>query len=124
MNLLANRQKTADDDALKGKFIRRALTETSRSIAKAVDQKTAGFKSGFWNARTITVTDSAIEYSLPKQLRYLDMRTRQRQDGNKTRKKSQVVHNRIIFGNYSQLIRELSFGYTEAIKNEIRNLNE
>ena len=124
MNLLANRKASNDDEALKGKFVRRALTETSRSIAKEVQQQTSGFRSGGWNARTFTVSDNVLDYKLPKQLRFLDMRTRQRQDGSKTRKKSYIVHNRIIFGKYSQLIRELSYGFTEAIKNELRQLND
>ena len=124
MNLLNKRSDSDSDDVLKGRFVRRALATTANDIDKQVRQKVSGFRSTFWNQRTFTVTDNVMDYEHMKQNRFLDMRTRERKDGSKGKKKNRIVHNRIVFGNYNRLIRELAYGFTEAVKNEIRQLND
>lgn len=124
MNLLNKRSDSDSDDVLKGRFVRRALATTANDIDKQVRQKVSGFRSTFWNQRTFTVTDNVMYYEHMKQNRFLDMRTRERKDGSKRKKKNRIVHNRIVFGNYNRLVRELAYGFTEAVKNEIRQLND
>ncbi|WP_339836420.1 hypothetical protein [uncultured Flavobacterium sp.] len=122
MNILANRSKS-NEDILKGKFIRKQLQETAQSIQQDSSKAMSSFRSGFWNDRSFNVTDNVLDYKHLKQHRYVDMRTRAKKDGSKVKKKSYRNHNRIIMGNYSQLVRELSFGFTKETKNILSNIH-
>ncbi len=84
----------------------------------------SSFKSSFWNNREFSVSNGKLTYTHDKKHRYLDMRTRAKKDGTKSRKKSRSIHNKIIWGEYNYLTRELAYGYTDAIKNELKNLEE
>ena len=121
MNILQERQKRAEE-ILQGKFIQRKLEDTSKEIDKLQTQRMANFTSSFWNNRSFTVSDGKLTYKHDKRHRFLDMKNRTRKDGSKTRKKSRAVHNKIIWGQYNYLTRELAYGYTDAIKAEIQSI--
>jgi hypothetical protein len=121
MNVLAQRQNRSDE-VLKGKFVHRALTDTSKEIDKLQRQKMSDFRSSFWNNRTFSVADGRLTYKHDKRHRFVDMKNRTRKDGSKTRKKNQTIHNKIIWGQYNYLTRELAYGYTDAIKAELQSL--
>lgn len=121
MNILQERQKRADE-ILQGKFIQRKLEETSKEIDKLQSQAMSGFTSSFWNNRTFSVNNGRLTYKHDKRHRFLDMKNRTRKDGSKKSKKSRPVHNKIIWGQYNYLTRELAYGYTDAIKAEIQSL--
>jgi len=120
-NLLQLR-KDNSDKILEGKFIRMKLTETANEIRDASAKKMTGFSSSLWKNRSFGVTDNEMQYEHLKVHRYIDMRTRTQKDGSKTKKKSYPIHNRIVMGQYSQLTRELSFGFTEEIRRQLRSI--
>jgi hypothetical protein len=120
-NLLALRQKS-ENSILEARFIRQKLQETANDIDRAQRKAMAGFGSSFWNQRTFNVTDNEMELSHLKVHRFVDMRNRTLKDGTKKPKKSYAIYNRIVMGNYSQLTKELAFGFTEEIKNQLRNI--
>ena len=121
MSLLQNRSNRTEE-ILQGKFIRKTLDETGKEIERIQRKVTNGFKSDFWNNATFTVTEDSLVHQHDKRQRFLDMRTRATKTGSKKKKKSRVIHNRVIFGQYNMLIRELTFGYTDAVKDELRQL--
>lgn len=110
-------------DILQGRFIKRVLSDTSVDIEHAITDKMneRGFDSDFWDKRTFKVSDSVMTYQHLLQHRFVDMRTRNSSRG-KRRKKSHPIHNRIIFGHYNNIVRELLFGYTEEVINELKSL--
>src|SRR5690554_6086196 len=114
------------DDILKGRFVKRVFQETAISIDKAVSSTMSkrGFQSPEWEHRSFQTSDSALTYQHPIQNRFVDMRTRNNEKTGRKRKKHHPVHNRIIFGHYSQVIKELSFGFTEAVREELRTIEE
>jgi hypothetical protein len=120
-NLLALRQKS-ENSILEARFIRQKLQETANEIDREQRKRMAGFNSSFWNQRTFNVTDNEMELSHLKVHRFVDMRNRTLKDGTKKPKKSYAIYNRIVMGNYSQLTKELAFGFTEEIKNQLRNI--
>ncbi len=120
-NLLKQRTNN-DDDILKGRFVRKMLQETANEIQQASSKKMGSFKSSFWANRSFSVTDNEMHYDHLKVHRFIDMRTRTASDGTKQKKKFYPIHNRIVMGQYSQLVRELSFGFTEEIKNQLRTI--
>ena len=45
-------------------------------------------------------------------------------DKGKKKKKNHPIYNKIIWEHYNNVIRELSFGFTEAAKEELRKLED
>jgi hypothetical protein len=123
MNVLAKRT-TRTDEVLEGKFIRRVLEETAKEIDETQRKAMQGFNSDFWNNRAFVITSNQLTLTHDKRIRFVDMKNRLRKDGSKTRKKSYVVHNRIIMGKYNYLVRELAYGYTDAVKAELGSLED
>lgn len=122
-NLLQQRTNSGDE-ILKGRFVRKKLQETANEIQQASSKKMSSFKSGFWKNRSFSVTDNELQYEHLKVHRFIDMRTRTLKDGAKQKKKFYPIHNRVVMGQYSQLVRELSFGFTEEVKNQLRSLGD
>ena len=123
MNVLQERQKRAEE-ILQGKFIQRKLEETSKEIDRLQTQEMSDFRSSFWNNRSFSVSNGKLTYKHDKRHRFVDMKTRMRKDGSKNRKKSRAIHNKIIWGQYNYLTRELAYGYTDAVKAEIQSLGD
>jgi hypothetical protein len=119
-NFFENRTKS-DDTILEARFIKMKLQETATNIDREKRKRMAGFSSSFWNDRTFAVTDSEMEMTQNKVERFVDMRTRESKNG-KHPKKSHPVHNRVVMGQYSQLTKELAYGFTEEIKTKLRNI--
>lgn len=116
-NLLEQRRANSED-ILQGRFIRKVLTEVSQDMDKAQREKMSGFNSSFWNNRSFTITDSQLDYRHLKQHRYVDMRSRMVK-GERKNKKSHAIHNRIIMGHYSEIIKHLKYGFTDAVKHSL-----
>jgi len=115
-------RKEAHEAVLKGQFVKMVLEENARDIDNAIQQKTAGFNSLFWKDRNFSVKGTTLEYSHRKEFRFLDMKTRKTKSGI-INKKHYSIHNKPIFGHLNNIIRELHFGFTEAIKQEISQLD-
>lgn len=115
----------SSDEILKGRFIKRVFSETAQDIDKAVRKEitTRGFESAEWEDRVFTASDSALTYQHLGRHRFVDIKTRNTPKGKKS-KKNHPIHNRIIFGHYNYLIRELKYGFTDAVKEELKKIEE
>lgn len=113
------------NEILKGRFIKRVFSETSVDIEKAVSKEITSreFESAEWGDRSFTVSDSALSYQHLGRHRFVDMKTRNTKQGKK-RKKNHPIHNRIIFGHYNNIVRELKYGFTEAVKEELKSIED
>jgi len=122
MSTLAERQKTAKAIAEK-RFISHVLKEKSVDLDKDIKQRMSSFSSAFWANRSFTISDNKLTYTTLLVHRFQDMKTRKTKDGFITKKRTQM-HNRLIYGHLNNIIRELSFGFTEAIKQQFYNLEK
>lgn len=125
MNLAESRERFADD-ILERRFIRRVMRDSSKDIDQAQRKyiSSRGFDNENWNSsRGFIISDDGMEYSHLKKHRFVDMRTRNTKKG-KQRKKSHPIHNRIIWGHYNNIIKELHFGFTQAIKEELMKIQD
>ena len=124
MGLLSNRSNKSDD-VLQGRFVRKVLTETGKDIDQAQSRymSSRGFSENGWNDRDFTITDNSLQYSHLKRHRFVDMKTRT-VGGVKKSKKSHPIHNRIIYGHYNNLVRELAYGFTEEIKQQLLKMED
>jgi hypothetical protein len=125
MSLLQSRENLSGQ-ILEGRFIRRVMQDSGKDIDQAQRKYMSGrgFENNDWySGRGFTVTENGLDYTHLKKHRFVDMKTRNTKKG-KQRKKAHPIHNRIIWGHYNNIIKELHFGFTNAIKEELRNLEE
>lgn len=124
MSLIDNRENFSDQ-ILEKRFIRKVLHDSSKDIDQAQRKyiSSRGFENNDWNsARGFTVTENTLGYTHLKKHRFVDMKSRTSKNGKK-RKKSHPIHNKIIWGHYNNIIKELHFGFTNAVKEELQNLD-
>ena len=110
------------EDILKGRFIQRVFADAAIDINKA--QVTyinkAGFKNPNWNsARSFVTSESALNYSQLLKHRFVDMK---RIRGKKRR--PHPIYNKIIWGHYNNIIREMAFGFTDAVKEQLKTMQD
>ena len=123
MSLIQNREQLSEQ-ILEGRFIRKVLQGTSKDIDQAQRKYMSGrgFENNNWYAgRGFMVTENTLGYTHLKKHRFVDMKTRTSKKGT-NRKKTHRIHNKIIWGHYNNIIKELHFGFTAAVKEELRNL--
>lgn len=123
MNLLEKRKDNADL-VLKGKFIRRVLQDQSRSFKDAQTKimSERGFKSQkFFSNRNFQVNDDQMTVEILKLHRFVDMKRRQTKEGS-IKKKSHPIYNRIVFGHIPNIVREISYGFSDAVIADLKKL--
>lgn len=124
MNLRQTRSKTSEDIA-KGRFIAAVLKKNARVIDADIQKRInrASFNSSFWSDRSFIVSnDGVMTYKHRPQHRFVDMKTRQTNSGI-IRKKRYRIHNNVLFGHANNILRELAFGFTKSIKEELMQLD-
>jgi hypothetical protein len=121
MDVLKQRNKISEE-ILQGIFIQNKLFAMSKSVKGIQDKKMNSFNSSFWNKRTYISSGNKLILQHDKRERFLDMRTRTGKTGTKNPKKNQVVHNKIIWGQYGFLVRELAYGYTDEVRKNLLNI--
>lgn len=123
MNRLQNRENFSEQ-ILEKRFITKVLRESGKDIDQAQRKvmSSRGFDNNDWfSDRSFVTTDNQLDYTHLKKHRFVDMKFRNSKDGRK-RKKNHPVHNRIIWGHYNNIIKELHFGFTNAVKEELWKL--
>ena len=123
MNLLQKRTNS-NDDILQGLFIQQQLREEAQDIDQAQTNLMAsrGFNSQeFYSDRSYSVSDNKMTYTHLAKHRFVDMKSRNTREG-KVKKKSHPIHNRILFGHFNNIIKRMSFGYTQAVKEQMQEL--
>ena len=124
MSLRADRNAISES-VLQGKFIEQTLKKHGETINIEIGkrQASAGFRSAFWSKRNFATKGNTMVYTHLKQHRFIDMRTRKTKSGTK-KKKNYPHHNRILYGQANNLVRELAYGFVTAIKEEMAQLIE
>jgi len=120
MSLLNNRQSSDRNEILEKRFIGVILREESAELNQKQLKlmSSRGFTNpAFFNNRGFNVMDdNKLEYTHPTVLRFIDMKTRATKDGQRSKKKSYAVHNKPIYGMVNNILRRLSFEYTDGMK--------
>ena len=125
MSLAQTRDKFSTD-IIEHRFIKKTLQDVGKDIDKAQRSymSSRGFENNDWfSDRGFKVSDGEMEYTHLKKHRFVDMKMRNTKKG-KVRKKSHPVHNRILWGHYNSIIKELHFGFTHAVQEELRKIKD
>lgn len=123
MNLFEKRKDNAEL-IRQNRFIRNVLETQGESINQAQTEMMTqrGFSTNdFFTSRKFDVTDNKLSITVLKKHRFVDMKTRQTRAG-KIQKKNHPIYNRIIYGHLSNIVREISYGYTDAVIAEMKKL--
>jgi hypothetical protein len=125
MSLRSDR-KAAHKAMLEGKFVEQSLRKHAKEINVEIRkrQQGVGFRSGFWNNMNFTINNNTMVYRHTKQHRFIDMRTRRKNDGTVLKKKAYPHHNRVLYGHANNLVRQLAFGFVASIREEMQQLIE
>lgn len=118
------RQKRNDtrEAIIEGRFITHVLQGEARELDQDIEKRTSGFNSPFWKDRRFTVTGNRLSYQHARGHRFVDIRTRQSEKGIR-KKRSYQVHNKPIFGHANQIVKEISFGLTDAVKEQMMDMD-
>lgn len=122
MNLLALREKNSDD-VLKKRFIQKVLNEQGSDMLKAQNDamRNRGFTTAGFYENSINVQTDTLQLDILKLHRFVDMSTRDSATG-KHKKKSHPIYNRIVFGHLPNIVNDLSFGFSDTIIQELKQL--
>ncbi len=107
-----------------GRFVRKVLKEQGGDILSAQEKRMSRFTSPDWfEKRGMKADDSRLTITELKKHRYIDMKTRNTRHGKK-KKKNYPIYNKIMFGHLNNIVRELSYGYTEEVVQEMKKLED
>ena len=104
------------------KFIEDVLRKESRNIFQEQGSRmqSRGFDGQEWfSGRNFNVNDNQTQMKFLTKHRFVDMKIIRGE-----KKKSSKVHpvyNRIVWGHYNNVVKSLQFGFTEEVKEAIRN---
>ena len=118
MDLLNDRKN--DELPIFRAFVERVLKKRAGEIDADITKGMAGFSSDFWKDKNFTTSDVSLVYSHLPVHRFVDMKVR-KVGGKRKPKKNHEIHNRIIMGQFAGIQGELTYGFTEQVKEEIRN---
>ncbi len=124
MNRLDRRKQSQDNLLLENRYIRQVLQEEGQDIRKEQTKKMsgAGFRSSeLYRNRKINVSDTVLSYEHLAKHRFIDMKRRRTVNG-VIKKKNYAIHNRILWGHANNMVRRISFGFTEDVKNKMNDL--
>lgn len=104
------------------RFIRKVLKEEGKNIFDTQNKRMSKFKSSEWfEKRGMKVDESKLTITLLKKHRFSDMRYRNTKMG-REKKKSYPIYNKVMFGHLAEIVKKLSFGFTEEIIYKMKNL--
>ena len=121
MSLRDQRNKTREA-ILEGRFITQVLQRNAGELDADISGRISGFASPFWTERNFSVNENVITYTHKRGHRFVDMKTRVTATGNR-RKGFHNVHNRPVYGHANEIIRDLTVGYTDAVRAEMEKLD-
>ena len=124
-----------DKGIIEGRFITAVLNDQASSILSdsKAEMRRRRFRQSKWEKKSATVNNNELTYNTASVIRFVDMKTRMVKKGysrgtgrkvppGKKRKKQHPVHNRIIWRHKKFIIRTLSFGFTDEVKESFREL--
>jgi hypothetical protein len=123
MSLRQERNKTREA-ILEGRFISQVLAKEGKELDNDIKARinSAGFDSSFWGNRNFTVNENTMTYTHLRQHRFIDMKSRSSLLG-KRRKKFYAIHNKPIYGHANEIVKELTVGFTDGVREQMMQLD-
>lgn len=126
MNRLERRNNSQENLILEKRYIRTVLREEGQDILREQTRKMSGwgFKSReLFSSRKMDATDTVLSYEHLAKHRFIDMKRRRSSKG-VINKKNRPVHNRILYGYANNIVRRISFGFTESTREIMKGIED
>jgi len=110
---LKNRNKSI----LERRYISKTLSTNAKNLEAAQDRLFSKFNfknNNISSRRSFIVTENTLEFTHLMKERFIDMK---RNNGQK--KKNYPIHNKIVIGYFNNIIYQLQFGFTQAVKKQV-----
>ncbi|KNB60978.1 hypothetical protein [Chryseobacterium sp. Hurlbut01] len=119
MDIIAER--AGKEKLIVSAFNRRVLKQHAEKMQKTQNANVPVFSDSSLDFRNIATNDDSLIYRHKGIMRMIDMKrlTRPFTTQKYNRKPVYNVHNRIIMGHYAGLSKDLTFGLTDAVRQEI-----
>lgn len=125
----------SDIGVIEGRFIRHQLKVYGEDVMKSSKRvrDRSGFSSEVWDKSGVSQSDKSLTYKVPMAMRFVDMKTRtskgftkgtRKKAPGKKKKKNYPVHNKPTMAHKRYLVKMLSFGFTEEVKEQFRQLQD
>jgi hypothetical protein len=121
MSIRENRNREYEA-IIEGRFITHVLQKNSEEIDDDITKRVAEFGSPLWDKRSFGVNANTLTYIHLKQHRFVDMKSRKSLRG-KRNKRSHAVHNKPLYGHANEIIRDLTVGLTQAVKDDMMRMD-
>tara|TARA_R110002050_G_scaffold208996_2_gene345069 strand:- start:999 stop:1376 length:378 start_codon:yes stop_codon:yes gene_type:complete len=124
MTRLERRKASQENLILERRFIRTVLREEGDDMMSQQTKKMnrSGFTSReLFADRKIDATDTVLSFDHLMKHRFIDMKRRRTTTG-VVKKKSYAIHNRLLYGYANNIVRRLSFGFTESTREIMRGI--
>lgn len=128
-------QRNSDIGVIEGRFIKHQLKiygEDVMSSSKKIRDNNS-FSSPVWSRSNFSLGENSLDYRIPLVQRFVDMKTRtskgytrgnRKIPGGKKKKKNYPIHNKPTMVHKKYLVKMLSFGFTEEVKEQFRKLSD
>lgn len=80
-----------------------------------------GFKTAAFYDNSFSVSNDTLQINIVKLHRFVDMGPKNSKGG-RNKAKSHPIYNRIMFGHLPNIVNELSFGFSDAVIQELKEL--
>lgn len=121
MNLREQRNNT-HEAILQGRFITHVLQQAGKDMDADIIKRMSEFTSELWQNRDMSVNKNVLSYTHLRQHRFIDMKSRSTLRG-KIRKKFYAIHNRPLWGHANEIVKQLTVGFTDGIREQMMQLD-
>ncbi|MDM1529001.1 hypothetical protein [Myroides odoratimimus] len=114
-----------DFDLLKSRFVGRVMADAGAEMEKDINRviSSNAFSDPKWSKRNIATSDTGLVYSHLADHRFVNMK-RNTINGKSVKRRSYPIHNQIVMSHYNNIISELKYGFTTAVKEELMNIKD
>ena len=125
--------RNSDLGIVEGRFVEQMLRDQAASILKDSRREMRGFSQSKWRNVKMSVDKNTLSYQHLAIHRFVDMKTRKssnyssatrKMKSGREKKKNYPVHNKVIYQHKRFIIKSLSFGFTDEVKEQFRALVE
>lgn len=121
MNVVAERAE--NEKLIVAAFQKRVLKQHAEQMKKTQNENVPKFRDTSLDFRNIVTDEDSLIYRHKGIMRMVDMKrlTRPLKTEKYKRKITYNMHNRIIMGHYSAISKDLTFGLSDAVRQDIIN---